>query len=89
LSLAKKIQQKEIGAVELLEFYLQRVEQYNPALNAAGDPILYVTNPAGVDGSVRRRTLDALRDQRSNLVVDAINAYLDPKIRASEKAGAT
>ena len=34
LSLAKKIQQKEIGAVELLEFYLQRVEQYNPALNA-------------------------------------------------------
>ena len=34
LSLAEKVRQKEISAVELLEFYLQRVEQYNPALNA-------------------------------------------------------
>ncbi len=34
LSLAEKIRHKEISAVELLEFYLQRVEQYNPALNA-------------------------------------------------------
>ena len=34
LSLVEKIRHKEISAVELLEFYLQRVEQYNPALNA-------------------------------------------------------
>ena len=29
---------------------------------AAGDPILYVSNPSGVDASVRRRTLDAVRE---------------------------
>ena len=34
LSLARKIREKDISAVELLEFYLQRVEQHNPALNA-------------------------------------------------------
>ena len=28
---------------------------------AAGDPILYISNPAGVDRQVRRRSLDALR----------------------------
>ena len=34
LSLANKIQRKDISARELLEFYLQRVEHYNPRLNA-------------------------------------------------------
>ncbi|HTM10725.1 MAG TPA: amidase [Verrucomicrobiae bacterium] len=34
LSLASKIRHKEISAVELLDFYLQRVEKYNPDLNA-------------------------------------------------------
>jgi amidase len=34
LSLASKIRHKDISARELLEFYLQRVEQYNPRLNA-------------------------------------------------------
>lgn len=34
LALAKQIRNKEIGALELLEHYLQRVERYNPALNA-------------------------------------------------------
>ena len=33
-SLAEKIRSKEIGALELLEHFLQRVERYNPALNA-------------------------------------------------------
>jgi amidase len=33
-SLASKIRHKEISARELLEFYLQRVEHYNPRLNA-------------------------------------------------------
>jgi amidase len=32
--LAKKIKNKEVSAVELLEHYLQRVDQYNPELNA-------------------------------------------------------
>jgi len=30
------------------------------ALRAAGDPVLYINNPAGVDGQVRRRMLDGL-----------------------------
>jgi amidase len=34
LSLASKIRHKDISARELLEFYLQRVEHYNPRLNA-------------------------------------------------------
>ena len=34
VSLASKVRDKEISAVELLEFYLQRVERHNPALNA-------------------------------------------------------
>jgi len=34
LSLASKIRRREISALELLEFYLQRVEKYNPSLNA-------------------------------------------------------
>ncbi len=34
LSLASKIRHKGMSALELLEFYLQRVEQYNPRLNA-------------------------------------------------------
>lgn len=34
LSLAGKIHHKEISALELLEFYLQRLEKYNPKLNA-------------------------------------------------------
>jgi amidase len=34
LSLASKIQHKDISARELVEFYLQRVELYNPRLNA-------------------------------------------------------
>src|SRR5262249_30396980 len=34
LSLASKIRLKEISALELLECYLQRVEHYNPRLNA-------------------------------------------------------
>jgi len=45
---------------------------------AAGDPILYVTNPAGVDGSVRRRTLDALRD----LNQEELERVGDPEIEA-------
>ena len=32
--LAKMIQAKEISALELLEHYLERVERYNPDLNA-------------------------------------------------------
>jgi amidase len=34
LALARKIRHKEISARELLEYYLQRVEHYNPKLNA-------------------------------------------------------
>ena len=34
LSLANKIRRKDMSARELLEFYLQRVEHYNPRLNA-------------------------------------------------------
>ena len=34
LSLASKIRHKEMSTRELLECYLQRVEQYNPRLNA-------------------------------------------------------
>ena len=34
LSLASKIRHKDMSARELLEFYLQRVEHYNPRLNA-------------------------------------------------------
>src|SRR5882762_10432260 len=34
LALASKIRHQEISALELLEFYRQRVETYNPRLNA-------------------------------------------------------
>jgi amidase len=34
LSLANHIRRKNMSARELLEFYLQRVEHYNPRLNA-------------------------------------------------------
>lgn len=34
LSLADKIRRKEMSAVELLEFFLQRVDKYNPTINA-------------------------------------------------------
>lgn len=45
---------------------------------AAGDPILYVTNPKGVDGAVRRRTLDALRE----LNEEELERVGDPEIEA-------
>jgi amidase len=34
VELAQMIKNRDIGCVELLEHYLARVEQYNPALNA-------------------------------------------------------
>ncbi len=34
LELADKIKQKEIGCLEILELYLNRVEKFNDALNA-------------------------------------------------------
>src|SRR5262245_60948160 len=36
-------------------------EHAGVALRAAGDPILFINNPAGVPASVRRKTLDGLR----------------------------
>jgi hypothetical protein len=41
----------------------------------AGDPILYVNNPAGMDRDVRRRSLDALRD----LNEAELRAFGDPE----------
>ncbi len=38
---------------------------------SSGDPVLYVSNPPGMDSAQRRRTLDALRDL-NKLQVDAI-----------------
>ena len=32
--LARAIRRKKLGSLELLEFYLQRVEKFNPQLNA-------------------------------------------------------
>ena len=45
---------------------------------AAGDPILYVSNPSGVDASVRRRTLDAVRE----LNEEEFERVGDPEIEA-------
>src|SRR5690606_29324033 len=36
-------------------------EHAGVSFRSAGDPILYITNPDGVDAKVRRRTLDGLR----------------------------
>ncbi len=36
-------------------------EHAGVAFRSSGDPILYITNPAGVDGDVRRRQLDGLK----------------------------
>jgi hypothetical protein len=36
-------------------------EHAGVSFRAAGDPILYINNPSGVDSSVRRKTLDALK----------------------------
>lgn len=38
---------------------------------SSGDPVLYVSNPPGMDSAQRRRTLDALRDL-NKLQVDAV-----------------
>ncbi|MCH2103822.1 MAG: DUF1501 domain-containing protein [Planctomycetes bacterium] len=45
---------------------------------AAGDPILYVSNPEGVDADVRRRTLDAVRE----LNEEELERVGDPEIEA-------
>jgi len=45
---------------------------------SVGEPILYVSNPAGVDTSVRRRTLDALR----RINTQEHEAVGDPEIEA-------
>jgi len=44
----------------------------------AGDPILYVSNPEGVDADVRRRTLDAVRE----LNEEELERVGDPEIEA-------
>ena len=42
-------------------------EHAGVALRSSGDPILYINNPPGVPASVRRQTLDGLRDMNEIL----------------------
>jgi len=56
VDLAAGIRARRIGCRELLALYLQRIERYNPALNA-----VVVTDIAGA----RRRAFKALRTGKS------------------------
>ncbi len=48
------------------------------ALRSIGDPVLYISNPDGVDASTRRRALDAM----SRLNQEEYRRYADPETQA-------
>ncbi|WP_165072650.1 DUF1501 domain-containing protein [Paludisphaera rhizosphaerae] len=48
------------------------------SLRATGDPVLFLSNPSGVDSSVRRRTLDAI----NRLNQKEYDAFTDPETQA-------
>ena len=48
------------------------------ALRSAGDPVLFLSNPSGVDRSVRRRTLDAI----NRLNQKEYDSFADPETQA-------
>ncbi|AMV40673.1 DUF1501 domain-containing protein [Planctomyces sp. SH-PL62] len=48
------------------------------ALRAAGDPVLFLSNPGGVDASVRRRSLDAI----NRLNQKEYETFADPETQA-------
>jgi len=55
-------------------------------LRSSGDPVLYLSNPAGIDGHAQRQTLDAvaaLNQQRLNVVGDP---EIDARLSAFELA---
>ncbi len=48
------------------------------ALRSSGDPVLYLSNPAGVDAAMRRRSLDAL----ARLNQEEYRQFADPETQA-------
>jgi hypothetical protein len=56
--------------------FLPTIHQGVPLRNQ-GDPVLFLSNPAGMDGDLRRRTLDALRDLNGQ----RLGATGDPEIQ--------
>jgi uncharacterized protein (DUF1501 family) len=51
-----------------------------------GDPVLFVSNPAGVDAAARRASLDLIRDLNQTHRADAGDPEIDTRIAAYEMA---
>jgi uncharacterized protein (DUF1501 family) len=55
-------------------------------LRSGGDPILYLSNPAGVTNADQRATLDAIRDLNEQHYADTKDAEINSRIAAYELA---
>jgi hypothetical protein len=53
---------------------------------AKGDPVLFISNPEGVDGPVRRRTLDALAELNRQRAAEVLDPDIENRIQQYELA---
>src|SRR5262249_16729119 len=51
-----------------------------------GDPVLFLSNPPGMDAATRRRSLDALRELNERHLDDVADPGITPRINAFEMA---